>query len=90
MLKNVKSSFFLEIIFSFIDEKQKLELIKYTKSLQENLKISLINYKFFSGRYIEFEADGKGKEYNYDDELKFEGEYLNGLRNGKWKRILFR
>ena len=31
--------------------------------------------------------DGKGniKEYNYDDELEFEGEYLNGKRNGKGK-----
>ena len=24
-----------------------------------------------------------GKEYNYDAKLKFEGEYLNGERNGK-------
>ena len=28
---------------------------------------------------------GKGKEYNYDGELMFEGEYLNGERNGKGK-----
>ena len=26
---------------------------------------------------------GGGKEYNYNGELKFEGEYLNGERNGK-------
>ena len=35
--------------------------------------------------------DGKGlvKEYNYDyDFLVFEGEYLNGKRNGKEKNIL--
>ena len=31
--------------------------------------------------------DGKGyiKEYNYDDVLLFEGEYLYGKRNGKGK-----
>ena len=30
--------------------------------------------------------DGKGKEYNYyNGELMFEGEYLNGKRNGKGK-----
>ena len=29
---------------------------------------------------------GKGKEYDeYDGELIFEGEYLNGKRNGKGK-----
>ena len=85
MLKNVKSSYFIRIIFSFIYEKQKLKLIKYNKSLQENMNISLINYKIFSGKYIIYEQNGKGKEYNYDGDLIFEGEYLNGLRNGKGK-----
>ena len=86
MLKNVKSFYFLKIIFSFADEKQKLELIKYNKSLQEILNITLINYKFFSGRYKEYELNGKGKEYNnYSDKLLFEGEYLNEKRNGKGK-----
>ena len=47
MLKNVKASYFLRILFSFINEKQKLELIKYNKSLQENININLINYKIF-------------------------------------------
>ena len=52
MLKNVKTSYFLRIIFSCIEEKRKLELIKYNKFLQENLNISLINYKYLSQRYI--------------------------------------
>ena len=31
--------------------------------------------------------DGKGfiKEYDEDDKLRFEGEYLNGQKNGKGK-----
>ena len=37
-----------------------------------------MNYKLFSGRYIIYEKDGKVKEYNYNDVLIFEGEYLNG------------
>ena len=85
MLKNVKASYFLRVLFSYIDEKQKLELIKYNKSLQENMNISLINYKYFSGKYIEYELNGKGKEYTIYDDLIFEGEYLNGKRNGKGK-----
>ena len=48
------------------------------------MKISLINYKIFSGKYIIYEQNGKGKEYNYDGELIFEGEFVN--RGKKWKR----
>ena len=85
MLKKVKSSYFLRIIFSFVDEKQKLELIKYNKRFKEINNIRLINYKFFSGKYIEYELNGKGKEYYHGGYLIFEGEYSNGKRNGNGK-----
>ena len=86
MLENIKSSFFIKIIFSFLDEKTKLKLVKYNKSLQNNININLINYKILSGRYIIYEENGNIKEYSsYDDVLEFEGEYLNGERNGKGK-----
>ena len=85
MLKNVKSSYFLRIIFSFIDEKQKLKLIKYNKSLQANMNINLINYKLFTGKYIIYEQNGKGKEYNFNAKILYEGEFLNGERSGKGK-----
>ena len=84
MLKHFKISYFLRVLFSCIDEKQKLKLIKYNKNLQNITEIKLINYKFYSGKYIIYETKNKGKEYNgYNDELLFEGEYLNGKRNGK-------
>ena len=90
-LKNIKSEYTIKILFFHLDEKIKLKLIKYDKNLQNTIDINLNNYKFFSGRYIEFEADGKGKEYyGYNDELKFEGEYLNGERNGKGKEYNFK
>ena len=85
MIKNVKSSYILRIIFSFMNEKQKLKLIKYNKSLQETMDIKLINYKIMSEKYIIYEQNGKGKEINYYGELLYEGEYLNGERNGKGK-----
>ena len=87
MLKKIRTYYFLRTIFSLIDEKQKLKIIKYNKSLQENMNINLINYKIFSGKYIIYEQNGKGKEYNYDGILIFEGEYLNGERNGKGKEF---
>ena len=88
MLKNIKVSFyFLNKLFSLINEEKKLKFVRYNKNLQSILNISLTNYKFFTGRFIIFESNGKGKEYNgnYYDELLFEGEYLNGKRNGKGK-----
>ena len=86
MLKNVKSSYFTQIIFSFVKEGNKLKVLKYNKNLQKEMNLSLYNYKFYSGRYIIYESNGKGKEYNgSDDKLLFEGEYLNGERSGKGK-----
>ena len=85
MLKNIKSFYFTSIIFTYIKEVTKLKLIKYNKSLQKDLDISIINYKFFSGRYVIYESNLR-KEYDAEtDILLFEGEYLNGKRNGKGK-----
>ena len=90
MLKKSKSIYFIKKLFTFVDEKDKLDIIKYNKNMQNILDISLINYKFFSDRYIIFEKNGKGKEYDkYNDKLLFEGEYLNGKRNGKGKEYYY-
>ena len=86
MIKNVKSLVIIKTIFSFANELPKLHLIKYNKHLQEILYIDISNYRHFKGKYINYDSDRKGKEYNgYDDRLIFEGEYLNGRRNGKGK-----
>ena len=52
MLQNIKSSYFIKLIYTFVEEAQKLKLIRYNKTIQKNLDISIINYKFYSGRYI--------------------------------------
>ena len=49
MLKKIKSSYFVNIIFTYIDEKQKLKLIRYNKNLQKNLDITINNYKHIIG-----------------------------------------
>ena len=83
MLKNIKSLFFVRIVFSFLEEKQKLKILKYNKSFQKTINISINNYKHFKGKYIIYESDEYGKEYNgYDDNLLYEGEYYNGEKNG--------
>ena len=67
-------------------KKKKLKVLKYNKRLQNKIDITLNNYKFLSGRYIVYESNNKGKEYDgYTNDLLFEAEYLNGQRNGKGK-----
>ena len=86
MLKDIKSSYFNIILFSYIKEGPKLKLIKYNKNLQKNMNISIMNYKYFKGTYIIYEPNGIGKEYDgRNDILMFEGRFLNGKRNGKGK-----
>ena len=85
MLDLIKSYYFTKTFFSYVDERQKLKIVKCTKSLQKRLDITLLNYKFFKGKYIIYETNRKGREYDKNDILVFEGEYLNGERNGKGK-----
>ena len=87
MLKNIKSSYIFKTLLSILDEGNKLRLLKYSKNFQKKMNISLINYQVFSGRYIIYESNTKGKEYNGENDiLIYEGEYLNGKRNGKGKK----
>ena len=86
MLDKIKSTYFYQKLFLHIDNKIKLELIKCNKNLQTILDISLMNYRFFSGKYIIYDGKGKGKIYDaYNDKLLFEGEFLKGKKNGKRK-----
>ena len=80
LLVNIESVYFSRILFSHLDEKIKLKVIKYNKKLQKNLDIKLINYKFYTGKYIIYENNIKGKEYDEynNDNFLFLGEYLNG------------
>ena len=91
LFKDIKSKYMIKTIFSYLDEKNKLEIIKYNKKLQNIENIELTNYRFMSDSYIIYESNKKGKEYdsNYNY-LKFEGEYLNKKRNGKGKEYNWR
>ena len=63
-----------------------MKIVKYNKSIQNLFEINIIDYITSSGKYIEYESNGKVKEFCiYDDHLLFEGEYLIGKRNGKGK-----
>ena len=59
-------------------------MIQYNKHLQKILNKTIIHYKICSRKYIIFESSTKGKIYDaYNNELLFEGEFLNRKKNGK-------
>ena len=63
-------------------------MIIYNKELQKNCLVDLEYYKKQCEKYKICEKNGKGKEYSLNtNKLIFEGEYLNGKRNGKGKEF---
>ena len=61
--RDIKSSYIIETTFSFLIEKNKLNMIKYSKELQKICLIDIKDYKRISGRYQIGGRNGKGKIY---------------------------
>ena len=87
MLNSIKSLLIFKKIFSFLVEKKKLKIIKYSKKVQKKLDISMENYRLISGKYIIGNKNGICKVYDYQEHLIFEGEYINGKKHGKGKEF---
>ena len=68
--KSIKSSFNLNEIFSFLNTKQKLDIIIYNKEIQKKLKINIEDYKEISGKYKIGGKNGKGSEYTLKNKKK--------------------
>ena len=92
----VKSNLVNKKIFSFLEERVKLNIIAHNKYYQNELAITLDDYKKLSRKSFEGEPNGYGKLYRYNTNiLLFEGKYLNGKKEGKGKeydydgRIIF-
>ncbi len=86
LIELIKSKYNIREVFSFLYEKQKLNMIIYNKKLQKIIGVNINDYKKKSGKYKIIGLNGKGREYILDKNiLIFEGEYLNGKRNGKGK-----
>jgi len=88
MAENIKSSFIMKLLFSYINEEIKLQLVKYNKKIQNKININLLNYKVMSyinrKNIIIEERNGDTFEYFFGDKI-YEGGYLNGKRHGKGK-----
>ena len=89
-IKHIKSSYIIKTLFSFLNEKQKLNTIICNKELQSICSVDIEDYKKISLKYRIVERNGKGKEYiKNKKKLIFEGDYLKGKRNGKGKQYNF-
>ena len=87
--RDIKSSYIIKKVFSFLKDKLKLNMIIYCKELQNVCLVDIKDYKKISGKYIIGRRNGKGTEYLINtNQIIFEGEYLNGKRNGKGKEYL--
>ena len=88
LLLQIKSKLIFNKLFSNLNLKTKLKVIKYNNILKNKLNFNIDNYKNYSGRFIEYESNGRGKEYDFSHNLLYEGEFLNGKRwNGKGKEF---
>ena len=73
-LRVVESSYIMKSILLFLQEKDRLNMIMYNKGLQQIFIVDIEYYKNISGKYKIAEKNGKGKEYDINGELIFEGE----------------
>ena len=49
--RDIQSSYNLDMIFSFLRQKEKLNMIIYNKQLQKKFEVNIQDYKKISGRY---------------------------------------
>jgi len=87
MLKNIKASYFLRLIFSHLEYAKKLKLIKTSKKFQNFFNVDVIHYRLYSGKIIYYDENSnqKGREYDivHNNKLLYYGEYMHGEKNGK-------
>ena len=50
-LGNLKSDYFMQKIYNFMNKKKSLEIVKYNKKIQNRLNLSINDYKEYSEIY---------------------------------------
>ena len=86
LFEHFKSTYIIKSVLSLLINKNKLQLIKYSKYLQNKIEVTIEDFKKESGRYFICDKNGLGKEFDIvTNNLIFEGEYSKGKRIGKGK-----
>ena len=68
---SIKSSYILNVIISFLNIKQKLNIMIYNKKLQKEQGFDIETYKNISGKYKIDGKNGLGSEYNKNKYINF-------------------
>jgi len=84
IFKNLKSDYFLQLLFNNLVKKKSLDIIKYNKNMKDRININIKDYKEYSELYSSIEIEIKpvnnkfGKFINIDkDEEKYYHIYFN-------------
>ena len=64
-LKKLKSDYFIQKFFDYIQKRRKLKTIRYNKSIQKRVNLNINHYKEFSEKYSSVEIEIKTMENKY-------------------------
>ena len=70
IFKNLKSDFFLQLLFNNLIKKKLLDIIKYNKNIKQRINISINDNKEYSEIYSSIEIEIKPVNNQY-------GEFIN-------------
>ena len=94
-LKNVKSDYFIQKFFEYIPERKSLGTMRYNKSIQKRMHISINHYKAYSEEYssIEFNIMPMKGEYGKfisikEEDKKYLHIYFNDNKKKKLKILI--
>ena len=76
MLINLKSDYFIQKFFDYMNKRRSLKTIRYNKSIQKRINININKYKEYSEKYSSIEIEIKPMENKY-------GEFINIKKEDK-------
>ena len=83
IFKNLKSDYFLQLLFNILMKKKSLNIIKYNKNIKDRINISIKDYKEYSEIYSSIEIEIKPVNNEY-------GKFINiNKENEKYYHIYF-
>ena len=66
-LQNLKSDYFIQKFFDYIQKRRALKTIRYNKSIQKRINLNINHYKEYSEKYSSIEIEIKPMENKYGD-----------------------
>ena len=74
IFKNLKSDYFLQILFNNLMKKKTLDIIKYNKNIKDRINITIKDYKEYSEIYSQIELEIKPANKIYGKFIKINEE----------------